>query len=1183
MVVIGRGSPSFAKVHPSLVSVEPCSYQDVQDLWSLEALGIRDDPYGADDDKVKSFFSQSIRFQEGRYQVSFPWKPSAKPLPSNYYLALGRLRSLSRKLLSNSTLATQYDQVIQQQHAAGIIEKIEPDKGKGTRTHYIPHHAVVTPSKATTKVRIVYDASAKTASQNPSLNECLHRGPVILEDLGGLLLRFRKHRVVLLADIEKAFLQVGLNQKDRDATRFLWLKDPTQPVTEHNIQAYRFCRVPFGIVCSPFLLAATVQHHLSQSTRTSPVAEQILSNLYVDNVITGVDDAAAAEPFYREAKQLFQSASMNLRDWASNEQEFIASLPVEDRASRPTMKVLGMVWDSIADNLQYSHDSYLSLPAVRSKRDVLHVISSVFDPLGLISPALVPAKDSPLSPQELQEWNEIAVSLPDLRRISISRYVGLSSNATFTLAGFCDASAKAYCTAVYLIATAEGSSSASLIFAKTRLAPKKPTTIPRLELLAAVIGCRAIRYVTHELRLPITSSYLWSDSQCVLKWIGSPKQLSTFVENRVEEIRKHSLTFRYIHTSENPSDIGSRGTSATDLNESSLWWNGPEWLTHHPSKWPSWDVPELTPDNIAVIEKETKGSPIMFEAGLNVVGAAQFSSRPFGLDREDFSSLRRLVRFTALCLRFIAKLKKQCPVKGNPPLLTEEIGQASLLWERHVQEKNFPEEMAALRKGKATNLCRQLGLKLDGDGVIRCHGRLHNAELPYDTKFPKLLPSKDHLTSLIIKDRHEKALHVGVSHTLAAVRQTFWVLRGRATVKRILNGCLTCKRYEGGPFPMPAMPPLPTSRVTRSTPFSHTGVDYFGPLYASEAGSSTSSKVWVCLFTCLVTRAVHLEVVLDMSAEQFLLGIRRFIATRAKPTSMISDNAPQMKLVDRTLSQAWKDVMEDPSVQSYVSEHSIQWRFIPEFSPWMGGFYERLVGLVKRCLRKSLGKVVLTTIQLQTLMKEVEAVVNTRPLLYVDSDVNNPTTLCPAHLLSSHIKLGVPEMSEGDNFLPTDAASSEKLLEAWKKGQHYLNQFWQLFEDEYLTSLREKQQQQLRQTKVKSSEPPVVGNTVLIKGTHSRGTWKMGRIVQLTQSHDNQTRSAKVATANSKVIVRPLCHLYPLESVSNTAQSTPAEPTPAQSTAPTAPVGTPQRKRPKRQAAVAGRKRTQGFIAELKK
>ena len=224
---------------------------NLEDFWKLESIGISDSPVESDNDVALKKFSETLKYDEGRYTVTWPWKEEQPDLPDNRALALGRLKSLVNRMRNNPELIQKYDDIITDQREKGIIEKVGSESNSLIK-HYIPHHAVVNPTKATTKVRVVYDASAKCRSENRSLNECLHRGPILLQNLTGILLRFRLNKIAMVADIEKAFLQIRLQDDAKDVTRFFWLKDGDKLEVENNIQMYRFRRVPFGIISSPF-------------------------------------------------------------------------------------------------------------------------------------------------------------------------------------------------------------------------------------------------------------------------------------------------------------------------------------------------------------------------------------------------------------------------------------------------------------------------------------------------------------------------------------------------------------------------------------------------------------------------------------------------------------------------------------------------------------------------------------------------------------------------------------------------------------------------------------------------------------------------------------------------------------------------------------------------------------------
>ena len=314
-------------------------YPDVSQFWDLETIGIKDDAIIHDDDIAQMHFDRTVYKQDGRYFVSLPWIEEKKPLLAvNYDTSLRRFRSLHGRLQKDDQLLKAYQDTIQFQLQEGIIEKVPP----GTTVnpvHYIPHHPVVKESSATTKVRIVYDASSRSSKHEKSLNECLNRGPVILPDLCQCLIRFRTHKTAIIADIQKAFLQIAIQPDDRDVTRFLWYDDPEKPSLS-NLATYRFCRVPFGVISSPFLLGATITHHLK--TENTSFASGLLENVYVDNVITGLDGDDNPVQFYKNAKDVFARAGMNLQEFASNSPKLMQFLPEEDKFKNPVVKVLGL-------------------------------------------------------------------------------------------------------------------------------------------------------------------------------------------------------------------------------------------------------------------------------------------------------------------------------------------------------------------------------------------------------------------------------------------------------------------------------------------------------------------------------------------------------------------------------------------------------------------------------------------------------------------------------------------------------------------------------------------------------------------------------------------------------------------------------------------------------------------------
>jgi hypothetical protein len=906
-------------------------------------------------------------------------------------------------------------------------------------------------------------------------------------------------------------------------------------VESKNIQVFRFCRVPFGVISSPFLLGATIEAHLD--TFSSAVADKLKGDIYVDNIITGAASEDAAIDLYQEAKGIFNQASMNLREWLSNSDEVNTCIAPEDRAESKEMQVLGHNWNSQSDTLSVKVTNRLTENEVPTKRSILKHVASVFDPMGLFAPVTLKGKlllqelwangfdwDNVIADIKLiQKWLSVESDISSIIQHQIPRHIHEVQGKTkkYRLLCFTDASASAYAASIYLHQEGELNSKANLLFAKTRLAPVKGMTIPRLELMAIVIGVSCLSFVRGQLQLPILEMILWTDSQVALCWIESDKNLPVFVKNRVCEIKSvESMHIRYINTKENPADVATRGTNPKALMENSLWWNGPIWLSDPSSTWSSQkelfhkdcdkNVEERTVPIASLIADDTKHE-IVIQSG------------PYNIDIERYSSYTRLIRVTALVMKFIKKLQKQST--SDVFLTSTDLKDAENVWIKHVQTIHYSADSKKMK-----DLQKQLGLCRDDDGILHCIGRLENSLLSEGARQPILLPSKEKFTQLLIEKVHKEILHSGVSQTLTRIRQRFWITKGRSTVKATINQCSVCRRHEGGPYRMPTMSPLPSSRVTESRAFSRVGIDYLGPLQVKT--NEDPIKVWICLFSCMVTRAIHLEVVLNMTTEEFLLAFKRFVSQRGTPVEVITDNGSQFRLASKAIQDVWKNIIQHDDVQSYFSTTGVNWHFIVELAPWMGGFYERLVGIVKRSLRKSLGQKLLTLIQMQTLVKEVEAVVNTRPLVYVDGDIDSNITLTPSHFLTLNPSIGVPEPNwDGkDPDYDKKGASSVELLKIWKKGQKLLNEFWRIWREDYLVSLRERLQVNLKAGRIVSPIVPQVGDIVLIKDNLPRGSWKVGRIIEILKSRDGEVRSANVVLPNKRVLRRPLNLLYPIES-----------------------------------------------------
>lgn len=428
------------------------------------------------------------------------------------------------------------------------------------------------------------------------------------------------------------------------------------------------------------------------------------------------------------------------------------------------------------------------------------------------------------------------------------------------------------------------------------------------------------------------------------------------------------------------------------------------------------------------------------------------------MEEKRFSKLSTLLRVTINCYNAINFFRK------NPNLYPTDIATVQQIWIKYVQQIELQENLQASQSKKGS---LGLGLWTDANGIIRCSGRITLATITEEEKYPILLPSKAYFTKLIIMDMHCHLKHAGISQTLAELRSTYWILRGRATVFHIIKKyCALCKLFASYPYKAPQFSPLPEFRVQPSRPFQYTGLDIFAPLIARLPRTNEKKKVWALLLTCLSTRAAHIEILYSLNSYDILLAIRKFISRRGSPKQFLSDNALQFKLLNSNIYDITKNLEENPELSSYLMLNQIQWKFIPEFSPWMGGVYERIIGIIKESLKKkTVFKTTLTVPHLETVLIEIEAIINSRPLVHVSEDF-------PAVILTSSRLLnvqfnGAPEITQ---FF----SRKTELLRIWSKANDYLAEFWNIWKTYYLRALRERQSiQSLKQYRTAKIEPKI--------------------------------------------------------------------------------------------------------------
>ena len=1073
---------------------------DVRKFWEIDVVADH-----KEDSSVLKEFEEQVKFENGRYVVALPWKNSDKgqSLVDNYEIAVQRLKNLSRKLDNQPELQSQYNEVLSEMEHSGIIEEVpHEERFSGNPIFYLPHRPVVRELSTSTKVRPVFDASVKGVN-NLSLNDCMDKGPNLIPNLVAVLIKFRKWPVALVADIQKAFLQIAVRKQDQDVHRFLWLVDGA-------VRVMRIVRVPFGNRSSPMLLNATIKHHLEQ-VAPSKVVDELKHNLYVDDWLTGADTEAEAKSMVEEASSLLLEAGMVLTKWGSNK---IVSPEVswptynltDKSMSVENMKILGLQWNRWNDSFSFKGID-LDPNLLLTKRMVLSLIARLFDPLGFLSPFLMTLK---CLFQELWklgiEWD---AEIPENCRKVVETWLsGLSllkdweiprafsfgkwkDVVAVQLHGFGDASEKGYGACVYVVLERnDGTLSSTLVLSKAKVAPLKKVTLPRLELLGAVVVAQLLEFVRGVLDVGIDNCFGWTDSSVVLSWIkGDSAKWKPFVANRTAEIQRttNPSQWSFCKGTENPADLLTRGISAESLKSSQLWLRGPSFLLSGESQRLLDEYPLVVTDSDETLES-------LDEVPEDSVVCASISSPGFVIDVERFGCFQKSIAVMAWVLRFIKNCRSP-KQRSTGELSFEELRNSKLILFRSVQNSVYASEIATLRSGdlisKKSHLYK-LSPFLDNDGLLRVRTRLDFADLEYEEKYPIIIP-KGQLAEQIVVFQHVLLKHAGVNLLISSLRSAYWIIGLRRLAKRVKRFCFQCQRLDSPAYSQ-VVAPLPGDRVKPAAPFSVVGIDHAGPLFCAD---SPGRKFYILLITCAVVRAVHLELVDSLGVEDCICAFRKFASRRGMPSIVYSDNARTFQAANTQLKRMYSDLSPD-------------WRFIVPRAPWWGGWWERLVRSTKTALRKAVGVRKLTRRELETVLIEIEACVNSRPLVAV------PETGAP--LTPAHFLIGRSHMYEKQENLEEGKVS---LIERKVIQSMALEKFWQIWSKNYLRNLPV-------HGSGKKSEISV-GSLVLVRDDgQPRLTWPIAVVTELLPGRDQIVRSCKVRFKGSELI-RPIQKLHKLE------------------------------------------------------
>ncbi|XP_043650079.1 uncharacterized protein LOC122618022 [Drosophila teissieri] len=827
--------PTSAVTHHADLDTMVRSFMEMDSIQPNQAL------LNASDPTERHFAATHKRSTDGVYVVEYPFKEKAPPIDSTLPQAINRFFSLERKFLRYPELKQQYEAFLDDYLQRGHMEQLtsaQVEESPDT-CFYLPRHAVIKLDSLTKKCRVVFDGSGNDSS-GVSLNDRLHIGPPIQRDLLGVCLRFRQHQYVLCADVEKMFRGIKIFKPHTNFQRIVWRKTENEPLLH-----FRLLTVTYGLAPSPFLAVRVLKQLADDHGHEYPAAAHaLLHDAYVDDIPTGANTFEELMILKDELIALLDKGKFKLRKWSSYSWRLLKSIP-EDRCFEPIqllnksavdspVKVLGIQWNPGKDVL------YLNLKGCDAtisptKRELLSQLSRIYDPLGLVAPVTVLLKlifkeswtsvlqwDDPIPESLRTRWRALVEDLPALTQCQVPRYIA-SPFGDVQLHGFADASSHAYGAVVYARVAVGCSFQVTLVAAKTRVAPIKPVSIPRLELNAAT-SC-------------------WTDSEIVLHWLSAPpRRWNTYVCNRTSEILSDfpRSCWNHVRTEDNPADCASRGLHPSKLLEHRLWWKGPSWLATPTSEWPP--------------------------------STSKFSvSSSFDVNTEE-----RAIKPTTL-----HNFPDESIHENSAPFLTsEELLDAQRRLIRHVQQKSFAREYAQLENRRQLNAKSHLirfSPFLDDYGVMRVGGRIEQSTLNYNAKHPILIPKDTPLAGLLVRHFHVSYLHTGVAATFTNLRQQYWILGARNLVRKAVFQCKSCFLQRKGTSNQ-IMGELPIPRVQDSRCFQHTGLDCAGPIAIKESKGRTPriGKAWFSIFMCLTTKALHIEVVSELTTQAFIAACVNF-------------------------------------------------------------------------------------------------------------------------------------------------------------------------------------------------------------------------------------------------------------------------------------------------------------------
>ncbi|XP_018375252.1 PREDICTED: uncharacterized protein LOC108769021 [Trachymyrmex cornetzi] len=966
-------------------------------FWDFEHNISDQTLWSPNDHECEEHFLRTIKQNsEGRFIVTLPIKTAqSKQLGESKNIALKRFRNLEKRFKHNDQLKIEYTSFMQEYFNLGHMQLVDDSTYNNKTSFYLPHHCVFKASGIHSKLRVVFDGSCKSDT-GVSLNDILMVGPVVQSDLFSLLARFWSFKYVFTADVVKMYRQILVDPTQTSLQSILWRENVDDPVS-----TYQLTTVTYGSVSAPYLATRCLKYLAELHQRDFPEgARAIINDVYVDDLLTGAHSLADASAKRNQIIEIMSKGCFTLDKWFSNCIELLEGISnnkTQDCVSineNYETRILGLQWNPYDDSFRYTFDVG-SMHSNIMKRNMLSEISRLFDPLGWVAPIILLAKlmiqelwklqlhwDASVPADMHSSWLEYKKQMPKLSELRIPRMIGVTLETL----------------EIQFHGFADASQHAYGACCYIR------TCDTQMQFQTRLLASKSRVASTKEISLPrleLCAALLLAQLQDkLLKSIDiQPYKIFLWTDSTItlSWIRARSRRFS-VFVSNHIGEI----QRLTELKV-----------------------------KIHVVRQE---SDVLEELIVK------------------YSSFDKLVRVISYIFQFINNCRN--PFDKRVSTVNEQNHEHALqVLCKYIQQRCFSQEIHDLTHvGTVSNTSKILSLNplLDQYGVLRVGGRLKHADLDYKAKHPILLPKNHTITKLIIHNKHVKNLHAGVQATIYAVRNKFWPISVKVTARNVIKKCITCFKLKPGRSQV-IMSDLSSARVSLSHPFAHTGLDFGGPFIIREHKRRNAKliKAYICIFVCFATKAVHIELVADLSSDAFLGALKKFMARRSKVICLYSDNATNFVGAAREISDLHKLFCEEQTkrrLNNFFTEMQIQWQMIPPNAPHFGGLWEAAIKSAKYHMKRIIGNTSLNYDEMSTVIAEIEAILNSRPISPMSDDPNDIQALTPGHFL-----IGQPVNSYAYSDLENIKINQ---LSRWQLVERLRQHFWQRWRNEYLNTLQ---------------------------------------------------------------------------------------------------------------------------------